>query len=146
MTSPHSSASKPILLKSGRRAGFVALWDCIQQRARIWRPWQLFWFALAVRIGAMTLLRYYHVRPQDDHFEFGWEMGRVARALVSGRGYADPFHGHTGPTAWVTPLYPLLMAAVFKVFGIYTAASAWVVLAIDCVLNALLVPLIWAIG
>ena len=146
MTAPHSSASKPTLLKTERRAGFGALWGDILQRARVWGPWQLFWLALAVRIAAMTLLRYYHVRPQNDHFEFGWEMGRVARAVASGRGYADPFHGTTGPTAWVTPLYPLLMAAVFKVFGIYTAASAWVVLAINCVLNALLVPLIWATG
>jgi len=109
-------------------------------------PWQIFWLALALRIAAVTLLHYYRVRPQDDHFEFGWEMGRVARALASGRGYADPFHGHTGPTAWVTPLYPLLMAAVFKIFGIYTAASAWVILAVDSVLNALLIPLICATG
>jgi hypothetical protein len=117
-----------------------------RERAASWGPWQVFWLAFAIRVVTFTALRYYHVRPQDDHFEFGWEMGRVARALDSGRGYADPFHGHTGPTAWVTPLYPLLLAAVFKVFGIYTAASAWVILCVDSVLNALVVPLIWAIG
>lgn len=146
MNAPHNSTSDPNLLIPGRRTGLGACWDGLLRRTRVWGPWRLFWLALAVRIAAMTLLRYYHVRPQDDHFEFGWEMGRIARALASGRGYADPFHGTTGPTAWVTPLYPFLMAAVFKVFGIYTAASAWVVLAIDCVLNALLIPLIWATG
>ena len=146
MNAPHNSTSDPNLLIPGQRTGLGACWDGLLRRTRVWCPWRLFWLALAVRIAAMTLLRYYHVRPQDDHFEFGWEMGRIARALASGRGYADPFHGTTGPTAWVTPLYPFLMAAVFKVFGIYTAASAWVVLAIDCVLNALLIPLIWATG
>ena len=146
MNAPHNSTSDPNLLIPGRRTRLGACWDGLLRRTRVWGPWRLFWLALAVRIAAMTLLRYYHVRPQDDHFEFGWEMGRIARALASGRGYADPFHGTTGPTAWVTPLYPFLMAAVFKVFGIYTAASAWVVLAIDCVLNALLIPLIWATG
>jgi len=121
-------------------------WERLRQRLGSWGPWPIFWLALAVRVASFTLLHYYRVRPQNDHFEFGWEMGRIARALASGRGYADPFHGHTGPTAWVTPFYPLLMAAVFKVFGIYTAASAWVILCVDSVLNALVVPLIWAIG
>ncbi len=63
-------------------------------------------------------------------------MARVARALVTGHGYADPFNGHTGPTAWVPPLYPLLIAAVFKLFGVYTAKSAWVILTLNSVFSA----------
>lgn len=63
-------------------------------------------------------------------------MGRIAQALVTGHGYADPFSGHTGPTAWVPPLYPLLIAAVFKLAGIYTALSGWIILAINSVFNA----------
>jgi 4-amino-4-deoxy-L-arabinose transferase-like glycosyltransferase len=63
-------------------------------------------------------------------------MARVARALVTGYGYADPFNGHTGPTAWVPPLYPLLIAAVFKVCGIYTSLSAWTILTINSVFSA----------
>ncbi len=87
----------------------------------------------------MTLANTWRVRPYGDHFQFGWEMARIARALVTGYGYADPFNGHTGPTAWVTPAYPLLIAGVFKLFGVYTALSAWVLLAINCVLNAWMV-------
>ncbi len=101
--------------------------------------WPLFWLALFVRIAYMTLAHTWRVRPYGDHFQFGWEMARIARALVTGYGYADPFNGHTGPTAWVTPAYPLLIAGVFKLFGVYTAFSAWILLAIDCVLNALMV-------
>lgn len=63
-------------------------------------------------------------------------MGRVGRALVTGYGYADPFNGHTGPTAWVPPLYPLLIAGVFKLFGIYTALSAWVLLVVNSIFSA----------
>ncbi len=102
-------------------------------------PWSLCWIALFVRIAYMTLAHTWRVRPYGDHFQFGWEMARIARALVNGYGYADPFNGHTGPTAWVTPAYPLLIAGVFKLFGVYSAFSAWVLLAIDCVLNALMV-------
>ncbi len=85
----------------------------------------------------MTLAHTYRVRPYDDHFGFGWEMGRIARALVTGYGYADPFTGHTGPTAWVAPLYPVLMAGVFRVFGIYTLLSAWLLLTFNCFFSAL---------
>ena len=113
-------------------------------------PWRLFWLAFAVRLAYMTLARTYHVNPREDHFAFGFEAGRIARALVTGYGYADPFANafaaHTGPTAWLPPLYPLLMAAVFKLFGIYTAASAWVLLAINCALSAATACAVWELG
>jgi hypothetical protein len=109
-------------------------------------PWAIFWVALFVRIAYMTLAHTWRVRPYGDHFQFGWEMARIARALVTGYGYADPFNGHTGPTAWVTPAYPLLIAGVFKLFGIYTAFSAWVLLALNCVMNAWMVRTTWEIG
>lgn len=97
----------------------------------------VFWVAFLVRVLYMTLAHTYRFRVAGDHFQFGWEMGRIARALVTGHGYADPFSGHTGPTAWVTPLYPLLLAAVFKLFGVYTLRSAWVVLTINSFFSAL---------
>lgn len=90
-----------------------------------------------MRVLYMTLAHTYHLRTGQDHFEFGYEMGRVAQALVTGHGYADPFIGHTGPTTWVPPLYPWLLAAVFKIFGIYTFRSAWVILAINSFFSAL---------
>ena len=70
-----------------------------------------------MRLAYVMLAHTYRVRPYDDHFGFGWEMGRIARALATGYGYADPFRGHTGPTTWVTPGYPLIIAGVFKLFG-----------------------------
>ncbi len=94
----------------------------------------------------MTVAHTWRVRPYNDHFGFGWEMARIARAMVTGYGYADPFNGHTGPTAWVTPAYPLLIAGVFKLFGVYTALSAWVLLSLNCVLNALVVRNVWEIA
>lgn len=100
-------------------------------------PWNIFWIALAVRLAYMLLAHTYRIRPLDDHSYFGWEMGRVARALAMGQGYANPFNGQTGPTAWVSPLYPLILAAVFKLFGVYTAAAAIAILTFNCVVSAL---------
>jgi 4-amino-4-deoxy-L-arabinose transferase-like glycosyltransferase len=99
-------------------------------------PWLIFWVGFLVRVLYITLAHTYRVRLTQDHFQFGWEMGRIARALVTGYGYADPFVGHTGPTAWVPPLYPLLLAAIFKLFGVYSALSAWVILTINSVFSA----------
>jgi len=72
---------------------------------------RIFWTALIVRLLYITLAHTYRIRVANDHFEFGWEMGRIARALATGHGFADPFEGRTGPTAWTPPLYPLLLAA-----------------------------------
>jgi hypothetical protein len=100
----------------------------------------IFWVALAVRVLYLTLAHTYRVRPNDDHFQFAWEAGRIARALITGHGYGDPFANaafpHTGPTAWLPPVYPLLVAGVFRVFGVYTAASAWVLLTLNSVCSA----------
>jgi 4-amino-4-deoxy-L-arabinose transferase-like glycosyltransferase len=113
-------------------------------------PWRVFWIAFAVRLLYMTLAHTYRVRPAEGHFAFGWEAGRIARALVTGFGYADPFSNafvvHTGPTAWLPPAYPLLMAAVFRVFGVYTAGSAWVLLTINCALSAATSLAVWEIA
>jgi hypothetical protein len=109
-------------------------------------PWVILWVGLFVRLAFMTFAHTWHVRAHWDHFEFGYEMGRIARSLVEGYGYASPFWGHTGPTAWEPPLYPWLLAAVFKVCGVYTPLAAWVTLAINCVLGAFTLPAVWRIS
>lgn len=93
--------------------------------------------SFALQIAAIALLHQYRVRAGDDNFEFGWEMGRIARSIVQGHGFSSPYEGNTGPTAWEPPLYPYLMAAVFKLFGIYSRSSAWVLLSINSVFAAL---------
>jgi Dolichyl-phosphate-mannose-protein mannosyltransferase len=113
-------------------------------------PWRVFWVALLVRLLYMTLAHTYRIRTYEDHFQFGWEAGRIAQALVHGFGYADPFSNayltHTGPTAWLPPLYPLLIAAIFKLFGVYTLTSAWVLLAVNCVFSASTAMATWEIA
>ncbi len=109
-------------------------------------PWIIFWTGFIVRVLYITLAHTYRIRLFQDHFQFGWEMGRIARALVTGYGYADPFVGHTGPTAWVPPLYPLLLAAVFKLFGVYSALSAWVILTINSIFSAAIALFVYEIS
>lgn len=96
----------------------------------------MFLTGLILRVGYITIAHSYRILSIANHFLFGYEMGRVGRALATGQGYANPFNGHTGPTAWVPPLYPLLIAGVFKVFGVYTALSAWMLLSLNSVFSA----------
>ncbi len=56
---------------------------------------------------------------------FLFESGNIAYSLASGHGFGSPFRVNTGPTAWMTPLYPMLLASIMRVFGIYTFKS-WV--------------------
>jgi hypothetical protein len=93
--------------------------------------------SFALQLVVIAAFQQYKVRPGEDHFEFGWEMGRIARSLALGQGFSSPYGGNTGPTAWEPPLYPYLMAGVFRLFGIYTQASAWVLLAINSLFASL---------
>lgn len=51
------------------------------------------------------------------------ETGNIAFSLARGDGFSSPFRGDSGPTAWLTPVYPLMIAGIFKLFGIQTVGS-----------------------
>lgn len=106
----------------------------------------MFVIGFVLRAAYILLLHTYRFKAADDHFGFGWEMGRVGRSLALGAGFSNPFVGSTGPTAWEPPLYPYLIAGVFKIFGIYTNASAIVLLLINSIFSALTAIPIFLIG
>jgi Dolichyl-phosphate-mannose-protein mannosyltransferase len=54
---------------------------------------------------------------------FAQETGNIAYSLAVGKGFSNPFRRDTGPTAWLTPVYPLLVTATFELFGIFTVRS-----------------------
>ena len=93
--------------------------------------------AFALRFGWIIVAHTYKFKALDDNFSFGWEMGRIGRSLAQGQGFSNPFDGATGPTAWEPPLYPFLIAGVFKLFGIYTHASALALLGLNSFFSAL---------
>ncbi len=99
-----------------------------------------FWMvaiALFLRVGWIIVGHTYKFKSADNNFGFGWEMGRIAAAIASGHGFSNAFGAPTGPTAWEPPLYPYLTAGVFHIFGIYSRASAFVLLSINSLFSAL---------
>jgi hypothetical protein len=93
--------------------------------------------SFCLQLAAIGLFHQYKQRAQDNHFGYGWEMGKIGESLALGRGFSNPFGVQTGPSAWEPPLYPYLIGGVFRIFGIYSKASAWVLLAINSLFNAL---------
>jgi Dolichyl-phosphate-mannose-protein mannosyltransferase len=126
----------------------------VTSHSRVSQAWaqirtSLFWIvmiAFVLRVGWIILGHTYKFKNTDDNFGFGWEMGRIAASVASGHGFSNPFGPETGPTAWEPPLYPYLTAGVFLIFGIYSKASAFVLLSVNSIFSALTCIPIFRIG
>ncbi len=79
--------------------------------------------------------------PPHFHFGFGMvrfaETGAIARSIAEGHGFSSPFGGLTGPTAWIAPVYPYMLALLFKIFGVFTSTSAIAILTLNSFFSAL---------
>jgi 4-amino-4-deoxy-L-arabinose transferase-like glycosyltransferase len=93
--------------------------------------------AFAIRL-VVVFFTFRQLPDANLHYEqFGWEMGWIARALASGHGFSSPYYPLSGPTAIMSPLYPFLLSLVFRVFGIYSLPSAFVILTLNSMFSAL---------
>ncbi len=55
---------------------------------------------------------------------FFYEYGRVAEAVLAGKGHRDVFGTASGPTAWVLPGFLYLVVLLYSMFGVKTKL-AW---------------------
>ncbi len=76
------------------------------------------------------------------HVPFENETGSIAQAIATGQGFSNPFARNTGPTAWLTPIYPWLVVAAFKIFGVFTIRAFYFLVFLNIVFSsAACVPL-----
>jgi 4-amino-4-deoxy-L-arabinose transferase-like glycosyltransferase len=104
-------------------------------------------FAFLLRI----LWLYHHSKglptPVLANSPYGYEVGRVARAIAAGEGFSSPLDPlKSGPTAWFTPIYPYLLAGIFKIWGIYSDTSRYVIQMLECAFVSLTVIPIYGIA
>jgi hypothetical protein len=92
---------------------------------------------LGIRLIVMCFLYTVQLDPRQDNFRFGFEAGRIARSIAQGEGFSSPLYEKTGPTAWMTPVYPCILAGFFKVFGVYTKAAAFAIVSFNALTSAL---------
>jgi len=107
----------------------------------------VFLLAFVLRLAVMFATSSYHVVNDDtDHFGFGWEMGRVARSLAEGAGFSSPLPSPTGPTAIVGPVYPLLLALIFKILSVYSTGSSIAIRVVQSVFASLTCLFVYLCG
>jgi 4-amino-4-deoxy-L-arabinose transferase-like glycosyltransferase len=100
-------------------------------------PWFVVTVALLVRLKNIIAHHLYRIPADLDHSFFGFEMGRLARSVALGHGFRAVFDAGSGPTAWWTPVFPLLLGGIFKIFGIYSSPSALAILSLNSLFSAL---------
>jgi 4-amino-4-deoxy-L-arabinose transferase-like glycosyltransferase len=107
--------------------------------------WALFLSGFLLRF-AFVLYKRMYIRDPGSILPFGTETCSIAAHLARGQGFSSPFLQDTGPTAWIAPVYPYLVAAVFRIFGIFSAASALVLLGLQCAMAGATAVCIHALG
>jgi len=116
-------------LQAGQSAAGAAAKDADETRPLRVAP--LLLFALALRVTAAALM--FRRPPEKWFFNQASEFTCLANSILSGQGLSSPFGGATGPSAFLAPGYPLLVALVYRLFGRSSVASAEVLVAIQIV-------------
>jgi hypothetical protein len=95
---------------------------------------------IALRVGVVIF--------RNPGFPPGWggETASVASAIYAGRGFSDPYGVHTGPTAKTPPVYPVLLAGLYALFGEHTVSSGLAAMLLNVWLSAAVIPLIYMLG
>lgn len=94
------------------------------------------WYVLGIREIAIP-----------DKHPFGAETGAIAASIASGHGFSSPVLGlASGPSAWLAPIYPYLLAGIFKLFGIFTFKSSVMIRSLDMAFSAFVCWPLYAIG
>jgi 4-amino-4-deoxy-L-arabinose transferase-like glycosyltransferase len=74
------------------------------------------------------------------------ETGNIAFSLAQGHGFSSPWWQETGPTAWLTPVYPWIVSIVYRIFGIHTPHSFYAVVLMNIIFSAATCVPIYFIG
>ncbi len=102
----------------------------------------VFIVALAVRLvfGVATVI------SGVDIFT-GNEPSHIAAHLAKGEGFSSPYDAvPIAPTAQQPPVYPVLLAMIFKFLGVYSRAALAAIVALNAVAGAAIAALIYLVG
>jgi hypothetical protein len=64
------------------------------------------------------------------------ETGNIAFSIALGKGFGSPYWQETGPTAWLTPVYPYLVAGAYRIFGIHTPHAFFAMVLLNILFSA----------
>jgi hypothetical protein len=94
-----------------------------QKNSMHWRVILL--IAVAARVCfAFVFFNFSSVPPMEGR---GFESVAIALSLRAGHGFSSPFFTDSGPTAFMTPIYPMFLAAVMSLFGTGSIAATVII-------------------
>src|SRR5215813_7202974 len=107
------------------------------------------WFILVFALTLRVTFAWSQQRQLPDHIlssiPFLYEPGNIAYSLATGHGFSSPLRGDTGPTAWSSPVYPLLLAGIFRIFGTFNLHAFFAAVALNILCSTLAcIPLYFA--
>lgn len=107
-------------------------------------PWAILVAAVATRLAVFWQL----LPEQGTHGFYRYnEQARIAWAIVSGYGFSSPWvNTPLLPTAQQPPLYPWLLAVIFKLAGPFTYTALWIAELFNMTFAALTAILIRRVG
>jgi 4-amino-4-deoxy-L-arabinose transferase-like glycosyltransferase len=106
----------------------------------------VFAVALFVRVVALGVVQPWPLTPTSELWKSGLEIVNIASSITSHRGFSSPFALPSGPTAWIPPVYPYFIAAVFFIFGPRSNLAALCILAVQAIFSALICFPIYFVG
>ncbi len=106
----------------------------VASRTATFRVVPIVCLALALRVAVALLVARSH--GADWFFGQATELGSLAESLRTGHGLSSPFGGSTGPSAFLSPGYPALVAAVFAIFKPYSNTSDLTILGLQVAFSA----------
>jgi hypothetical protein len=118
-------------------------------KSRLWKAVTSLSLILLIALGARVAFAWNQERKMRADLvglvPFLNETGNIAYSLAAGHGFSSPYWQETGPTAWLTPVYPVLVAGVFRVFGIHTPHSFFAIVFLNILFSAAAcVPIFYA--
>ena len=119
-------------------------------------PWRAAWLVFAVALGArvLAIVALHSIDAvSKGPWEFGFEAASIADSIHSGRGFSSPWHRDlapwnvdSGPTGWLSPAYPALLARLMDLFGGLVPATALALFSIQALVSSATCVLVWMLG
>jgi Dolichyl-phosphate-mannose-protein mannosyltransferase len=108
-------------------------------------PALVFVAALTTRLVAAVFILRNYFGPQLLFVQN--ESSHIASALAAGSGFSSPYANvPIAATAQQPPLYPLILAGIFRLFGSCTISAAWAAVALNILSGALTAVLLYHVG
>jgi 4-amino-4-deoxy-L-arabinose transferase-like glycosyltransferase len=107
-------------------------------------------FILLVAFGARLIFATNQVSkiPPDvlSAASFDQETGSIAAAVATHKGFSNPFNRQTGPTAWLTPVYPLVVAGTFKLLGVRSLRAFYFLVLLNILFSSAVCVPVYLVG